>query len=110
MNCDYSFYSDVASHRGTKTHGFMSMDTAKILIDKVFLQIKSDTTVTFSFQGGEPTLVGLDFYRQFTEYAKQNKTKNITLAFSIQTNGFVLDEDWCLFFYENSFLVGISFG
>ena len=57
----------------------------------------ADGMATFSFQGGEPTLRGLDFYRDYSE-----------LSNCIQTNGILLDEQWAHFLHDNRFLVGFS--
>lgn len=64
--------------------------------------------VTVSWQGGEPTLMGVDFFRRAVEY--QNKYAMPGMAFenTMQTNGTLLDDEWCGFFRENNFLIGIS--
>jgi uncharacterized protein len=65
--------------------------------------------VTIAWQGGEPTLMGLDFFRRSVEYANKYKKPNQTLNYSMQTNGTKLDDEWCAFFKEHNFLIGISF-
>lgn len=64
--------------------------------------------VTISWQGGEPTLMGLDFYQLSVELAQKYKRPDQTLQYTIQTNGILLDSAWCDFFKENNFLVGLS--
>ena len=62
----------------------------------------------FTWQGGEPTLAGLDFYRRVIELQKKHARAGITIANSIQTNGVLLDENWCQFLAEHHWPVGIS--
>jgi uncharacterized protein len=64
--------------------------------------------VVFSWQGGEPTLMGIDFYRLALEIQRRNLRPGMRLINSIQTNGLLLDDDWCAFLAENGFLVGLS--
>ena len=84
----------------------MSEETLEILVEKTLRQVSQ--TATFAFQGGEPTLAGLDFYRHLIDLEKKYNTKNAAVYNSIQTNGIVLDEEWAQFLHDNHFLVGLS--
>jgi uncharacterized protein len=64
--------------------------------------------VTFAWQGGEPTLMGIDFFKKALEYQNKYKNPGINIYNTIQTNGTLLNDEWCEFFCENNFLVGIS--
>ena len=64
--------------------------------------------VTIAWQGGEPTLMGLDFFRRAVAYARQYQKPGTRIEHTIQTNGTLLDDEWCRFFKEHEFLVGIS--
>src|SRR5450755_282361 len=64
--------------------------------------------VTIAWQGGEPTLMGLDFYRRVVDTVKRFQKPGTTIQHTIQTNGVLLDPEWCGFLRENNFLVGIS--
>ena len=64
--------------------------------------------VTIAWQGGEPTLMGLDFFKKSVQYVEKYKKPGMTISYSLQTNGTLLDDEWCQFFHENGFLVGIS--
>jgi uncharacterized protein len=64
--------------------------------------------VTIAWQGGEPTLMGLDFFRHSLELVEKYHPLGMEVQHTIQTNGIKLDEDWCHFFRENKFLVGLS--
>ena len=64
--------------------------------------------VTVAWQGGEPTLMGVDFYRKAIELQKKYRRPGMTFENTMQTNGTLLDDEWCQFFKENNFLIGIS--
>jgi uncharacterized protein len=64
--------------------------------------------VTVAWQGGEPTMMGLDFFRRSVELVDKHRKPHQNIAYTIQTNGTMLDEDWAIFFKENNFLVGLS--
>lgn len=64
--------------------------------------------VTFAFQGGEPMLAGIDFYKRAVTLQKQYKRAGLAVENTIQTNGVLIDNAWAAFFAENDFLVGIS--
>jgi len=64
--------------------------------------------VVFSWQGGEPTLLDIDFFRKVVELEKKYKKANQRIENDLQTNGTLLNEEWCKFLYENKFLVGLS--
>ena len=64
--------------------------------------------VQIAWQGGEPTLMGLDFFRRSVELAERYLRPGQRAAYTIQTNGTLLDEEWAAFFKEHDFLVGIS--
>lgn len=72
-----------------------------------YIEAISVPVVTFIWQGGEPTLLGLDYFRKVLSLQKKySDGKKIENAF--QTNGTLLTDDWCRFFADNNFLVGIS--
>lgn len=64
--------------------------------------------VTVAWQGGEPTLMGVDFYRKAIEFQNKYRKPGMTFENTMQTNGTLLDDEWCEFFKENNFLIGIS--
>ena len=106
MRCRYCFYADVSAHREVKSHGVMQSQTMRALIDRA-LGLGEDAEVTFAFQGGEPTLAGLEFFRDFTRYVSDHRI-NQTIHYALQTNGYLVDKEWAEFFHENNFLVGFS--
>jgi uncharacterized protein len=106
LKCRYCFYYDVAENRDKKNYGIMSCDTLELLIKRVFEY--AENFVAFAFQGGEPTMAGLDFYRKVVELQRQYNVKKIRINNAIQTNGMIIDEEWAKFLGENNFLVGLS--
>lgn len=64
--------------------------------------------VTIAWQGGEPTLMGLDFFRRALEVERRYCSHGVRLQNTLQTNGVLLDEEWCSFLHEHRFLVGVS--
>ena len=81
------------------------------LLEKYIRQlIESHQTpeITIAWQGGEPTLMGLDFFRRSIEYARKYARPDQTIQHTIQTNGTLIDDEWAAFFKEHHFLVGLS--
>src|SRR5512135_1798956 len=64
--------------------------------------------VTIAWQGGEPTLMGLDFFQRSIEHARKYLRPDQTIQHTIQTNGTLLNDEWAAFFKKHNFLVGIS--
>lgn len=85
----------------------MSIDTAKSVIDSA-LDFADGSQIFFTFQGGEPLLRGIDFYRDFVSYTKKRNKKGATVNYCLQTNGILVNEEFARFFKENGFLVGVS--
>ena len=106
MRCSYCFYCDEMEKREEGVRGMMSVDTAKNLIKKAMRQAKDE--VCFAFQGGEPTLRGLDFFREVVRLEERFNRRGIRVINTLQTNGYAIDEEWCRFFKEHDFLIGIS--
>ena len=109
MRCKYCFYADVSDSRAVKSYGVMAADTAHILVDRAIEQAGEKGEVHVAFQGGEPILAGLAFFEDFTAYAAAKAPAGIRFSYSIQTNGYLLNEDWCAFLAKRRFLVGLSF-
>ncbi len=73
-----------------------------------YLRSREQGEVVFGWQGGEPTLLGVEFFEKAMEYQKKYAKKGIKLLNTLQTNGTLLDDKWGKFLSENNFLVGIS--
>ncbi|GHV42643.1 radical SAM/SPASM domain-containing protein [Spirochaetia bacterium] len=77
------------------------------MIENIFIGLKDNDEITFAFQGGEPTLAGLQWYEDFVKTVTLNK-KNIRVHYSFQTNGLLINQSWGDFFSTHKFLVGLS--
>lgn len=108
LKCSYCFYCDEAEIREKNSGKTMNSATAENLIKKMFDFCGENSVLTFMFQGGEPLIAGLDFFRNFVETAEKNKTNGSSINYSLQTNSTLLSEDFCKFFKENNFLIGVS--
>jgi len=64
--------------------------------------------VTVAWQGGEPTLMGVDFFRKAIAYQEKYRKPGTIFENTLQTNGTLLDDEWCEFFKENNYLIGLS--
>lgn len=105
MNCAYCYYLGKARlYNGYQPK--MSDETLELLT-KQFIEDNYAEELSICWHGGEPLLLGLDFFRRALEYQKKYAGSK-PIVNSIQTNGILLDEQWCKFFADNKFLVGIS--
>ena len=100
MRCAYCFYRDADAARGG---GIMTRETVDVLVKKA--AGIAPAAVSVVFQGGEPTLAGLDFFRYFTQ---RMRALRVPVRYAIQTNGLLLDDAFAGFLKENRFLVGVS--
>ena len=106
LKCEYCFYHDVANNRTVADYGFMSLEIVEEIIRKV-LQFASGQA-TFSFQGGEPTLCGIDFFKSVIEMQNRLNTNNVNINNCLQTNGILVNSEWAEFLHDHNFLVGLS--
>lgn len=106
MRCRYCFYADVSSHWEIHNMGIMSEETHENMVRRVMEYAQG--SVSFAFQGGEPTVAGLDFFRRHMQLCHKYAKNGVNIYNSVQTNGYTLDEEWAEFFAENRFLLGIS--
>lgn len=110
LRCKYCFYEDEAAIRCKDSYGIMGRDIMEAVIDYVFKGLEGRDEITFAFQGGEPTIAGIDFFKDFTGYVnhKKSELETISISYAIQTNATLLDEEWCNLFAKENFLVGVS--
>ncbi len=106
MRCKYCFYADEMDNRSQASYGVMRRETLENVIKKLLEFAEGECTI--AFQGGEPTLAGIGFFRECLELERKYNRKNVNISHALQTNGYVLDEEWCRFFAENRFLIGLS--
>lgn len=106
MHCDYCFYCDESVKRQRASYGFMTEETLKNVVRKCVIPAEGACSIVF--QGGEPTLCGLPFFQKAVEFARHFNRRGIQINFALQTNGYEITEDWCRFFAQQRFLIGVS--
>ena len=106
LECAYCFYLSKAElYPGAELR--MS-DAVLESFTQQYMLSQQTPLINFTWQGGEPALMGLDFYRKAVAYQKKYARPGMTIENAFQTNGTLLDDAWCRFFHENNFLVGLS--
>ncbi|MGB5431636.1 MAG: radical SAM protein, partial [Acidimicrobiia bacterium] len=106
LGCSYCFFLDKEElYEGSRFH--MSDEVLERYIRQL-IDAHSTPMVTVAWQGGEPTLMGLDFFRKAIEIQERYRKPGMTFENTIQTNGTLLTDEWCEFLKENNYLVGIS--
>ena len=85
----------------------ISEETTDNLIEKA-LDFANGESVAFAFQGGEPTLRGIEYFQYFCKKVDELNTKKSKIYYGLQTNGTLIDEEWAKFFKEKDFLIGLS--
>jgi len=106
LDCTYCFFlSKEALYPNSKFR--MADDLLEQYIRQV-IETQRQDHVSIAWQGGEPTLMGLDFFRRSVELVEKYRRPGMTVEHTIQTNGTLLDGEWADFFREHGFLVGLS--
>ncbi len=106
LDCKYCFFlSKELLYPGSRFR--MADDLLEIYV-KQLLESHRAPEVSIAWQGGEPTLMGLDFFKRSVAYAEKYKQPGQRLQYTIQTNGTKLDDELCAFFKQHHFLVGLS--
>jgi uncharacterized protein len=106
LDCAYCFFLDKELlYPDSKFR--MSESTLELYIRQL-IESHQANQVNIAWQGGEPTLMGLDFYRRAMELAEKYRRPGMQFLHTIQTNGTLLTDEWASFFKEHDFLVGIS--
>ncbi len=106
LRCDYCFF--LKKERLYPGSEFRMSDEVLESYVRQLLQANEDPEVTVAWQGGEPTLMGLDFFRRAVELEKRYRRPGVWVHNTLQTNGVLLDAEWCRFLKEYDFLVGLS--
>lgn len=106
LACSYCFFLDKeAFYPGSRFR--MSDEVLENYIRQLITAHRS-SQVTVAWQGGEPTLMEIDFYRRAIGLQEKYRKPGMVFENTMQTNGTLLDDEWCRFFKENNFLIGIS--
>lgn len=107
LRCKYCFYNSLSSCREMPSRGIMSEDTLREVLKKAFAFAGNDR-VMLSFQGGEPLIAGKDFFRKLHEIIRELNIKHCPVSIGVQTNGTLIDDEWCAIFKRGGYLVGLS--
>lgn len=107
LRCKYCFYANVCSLREVRSFGNMSKDTVEDMIRNLFEDLVDGDELTLAFQGGEPTLAGIKYYKNLINVVQQ-QSKCVKVNYSLQTNGTLITNEWCELFKEHKFLIGLS--
>jgi uncharacterized protein len=106
LNCDYCFFlKKEMLYPGSNSR--MSDEVHETYIKQLF-EAHQIRQVTVAWQGGEPTLMGIDFFQHSMELQKKYRKPGTQVENTFQTNGILLDDEWCQFFHKNNFLIGLS--
>jgi uncharacterized protein len=106
LHCDYCFF--LKKENLYPGSSFRMSDEVHEAYIRQLLEAHQVPQVTVAWQGGEPTLMGLDFFRRTVELQKKYRKPGTRIENTFQTNGILLNDEWCQFFHENSFLIGLS--
>ena len=106
LDCSYCFFlSKEMLYPGSR---FRMADDLLELYIKQLLEAHQVPEVNVAWQGGEPTLMGLDFFRRSVELVEKHRRPDQQVLHTIQTNGTQIDDEWAAFFKQHNFLVGLS--
>lgn len=106
LECTYCYYLDKTQ---TVYNNIQPLKSLEILEEytRQYIEANEVPEVTFTWHGGEPLLAGLDYFRKAIEFQRRYSGGK-TIINSLQTNGTMLNADWCRFFHDNRFLIGVS--
>lgn len=107
LSCSYCFYLEKKHLYPQEKNFRMSEELLEDFI-RQYIQYQPGPVVSFAWQGGEPTLRGIDFFKRAVELQNKYVPEGWRIENAFQTNGILLNDEWCDFFRENDFLVGIS--
>jgi uncharacterized protein len=106
LDCEYCFFlSKEQLYPGDR---FRMADEMLATYIRQLLESHRTPEVTIAWQGGEPTMMGLDFFRRAIELVEHHRRPDQTITHTIQTNGVLVDDRWAAFLKEHGFLVGLS--
>jgi uncharacterized protein len=106
LGCKYCYFlSKKSLYPGSSFR--MSEELLETYI-RQYIEAQKNPQVTIAWQGGEPTLMGLEFYRRSIQLIQKYRRPGMVVQNTMQTNGVLLDDEWCEFFRQNNFLIGLS--
>ncbi len=106
LDCKYCYF--LSKERLYPDSSFRMSDNLLEAYTRQYIEAQSVPEITFAWQGGEPTLMGLDFYKLAISYQQKYRKPNTRILNTLQTNAVSLDDEWCAFFKAHDFLIGVS--
>jgi len=106
LDCKYCFYLEKEKLYPDERKWRMNDEVLEEYI-RQYIHSQTAPEINFAWQGGEPTLLGVEFFRKVVEL-QQKHANGKTVANALQTNGILLDDEWCEFFTQHKFLIGLS--
>ncbi len=106
LDCHYCFY--LKKEKLYPDGHFRMSDETLEQYTIQYINAQQAPEITFAWQGGEPTLMGLDFYRKAVELQAKHCKPGMHIQNAFQTNGTLLNDEWCEFLHQNDFLIGLS--
>lgn len=106
LDCDYCFYLEKEQFHPRDNRSRMSDEVLRAYVQR-YIESQSSPEVEFTWQGGEPTLLGVEFFQRALAYQREFAAGKV-IRNTLQTNGTLLDDTWCSFLAKENFTVGIS--
>lgn len=106
LDCKYCYF--LSKEKLYPNSDFRMSDNLLEEYTRQYIESQTVPEITFAWQGGEPTLMGVDFFKQAVSYQQKYKKPGTRITNSLQTNAVTLDDEWCKFFKDNNFLIGVS--
>jgi uncharacterized protein len=106
LDCSYCFFLD--KEELYPNSNFRMSDEVLETYIRQLIESHKTPEVTVAWQGGEPTLMGLDFFKKAIAYQEKYRRPGMTFENTLQTNGTLLNDEWCEFFKANNYLIGLS--
>ncbi|GAL32171.1 putative arylsulfatase regulatory protein [Vibrio maritimus] len=109
IDCNYCYYLSKQDLLEYKKGCSPEMDEAMLeQYIKNYIQAQNTPEIIFSWQGGEPTMLGLNYFKKIVELQAKYQPPGVKISNDLQTNGTLLDDKWCEFLAKHNFLVGLS--
>ena len=107
LSCEYCYYlKKIQLYPGGESFCMPDIILEEYIVQHI--EASAEPVIRFSWHGGEPTLLGLDYFRKIVAIQRKYQPSDQRIANGIQTNGTLLDEDWCRFLADEGFFVGLS--
>jgi len=106
LDCAYCYY--LPKEQMYPDSDFRMTDEVLESFTRQYIEAQRVPEVTFGWQGGEPLLMGIDFFERAVAHQKKYTKPGVRIINTLQSNGTLIDEDWARFFHEHDFLIGLS--